>query len=69
LLEAHRRAEAEGFIGTDTASVVERAGHVIRVLEGDYDNVKITTSDDLVLAEQVATWRVHVTPEQGMHHV
>jgi 2-C-methyl-D-erythritol 4-phosphate cytidylyltransferase len=42
---------------------------VIRVLEGDYDNVKITTSDDLVLAEQVATWRVHVTPEQGMHHV
>ena len=69
LLEAHRRAEAEGFIGTDTASVVERTGHVIRVLEGDYDNVKITTSDDLVLAEQVATWRVHVTPEQGMHHV
>lgn len=69
LLAAHRKAEAEGFVGTDTASVVERSGHVVRVLEGDYDNVKITTSDDLVLAEQIASWRVHVTREQGMLHV
>ncbi len=69
LLAAHRRAEAEGFIGTDTASVVERTGHVVRVVPGRYDNIKLTTSDDLVLAEQIATWQVHVTPEQGMLHV
>jgi 2-C-methyl-D-erythritol 4-phosphate cytidylyltransferase len=57
LLEAHRRAAAEGFEGTDTASVVERAGHVVRVVEGSYDNVKITTADDLPLAEEILARR------------
>lgn len=36
---------------TDDASVAERAGHVISLFEGSYDNIKITTHEDLVVAE------------------
>jgi 2-C-methyl-D-erythritol 4-phosphate cytidylyltransferase len=36
---------------TDDASVAERAGHVISLFEGSYDNIKITTQEDLVVAE------------------
>lgn len=54
VLEAHRRAEREGFKGSDTSAVVERAGHPVVILEGSHDNIKITTSDDLIRAEQIA---------------
>jgi 2-C-methyl-D-erythritol 4-phosphate cytidylyltransferase len=67
LLDAHRRAAREGFEGTDTASVVERAGHPVQVVEGSYDNVKITTAEDLPLAEEIArrqgAGRRFLTPE------
>jgi len=57
LLEAHRRAVADGFEGTDTASVVERVGHPVRVVEGSYDNLKVTIAADLPLAEEIARCR------------
>jgi 2-C-methyl-D-erythritol 4-phosphate cytidylyltransferase len=36
---------------TDDASVAERAGHAISLFEGSYENIKITTAEDLVIAE------------------
>ncbi len=36
---------------TDDASVAERAGHKISLFEGSYENIKITTPEDLVVAE------------------
>lgn len=36
---------------TDDASVAERAGQVISLFEGSYRNIKITTEEDLVIAE------------------
>jgi 2-C-methyl-D-erythritol 4-phosphate cytidylyltransferase len=57
LLEAHRRAAAAGFVGTDTASVVEHAGHAVRIVEGSYDNIKITTAEDLPLAAEILARR------------
>ncbi len=54
LLEAHNRAARQGFVGTDTASVVEWAGGDVLVIEGEPDNIKITTRDDLVRAKQIA---------------
>lgn len=53
--EAHLAAEREGFMGTDDASLVERRGGRIRVVRGDYRNIKITTPEDLVLAEAFLT--------------
>jgi 2-C-methyl-D-erythritol 4-phosphate cytidylyltransferase len=52
LLELHRRAEDEGFLGTDDASLFEHfeAGSVVGI-EGEMFNLKLTTPDDLRLAE------------------
>lgn len=44
-------AEADGFMGTDEASLVERSGHEVAVVMGSPKNIKITTPADLELAE------------------
>lgn len=54
LLEAHNKAARQGFVGTDTASVIEWAGGDVAVIDGEPDNIKITTPDDLVRAERIA---------------
>ncbi len=48
---AHEIAAAEGFLGTDDAMLVERLGKEVRIVMGDYRNIKITTPEDLILAE------------------
>lgn len=57
LLEAHNKAARQGFIGTDTASVIEWAGGDVRLVEGESDNIKITSPDDLPRAEEIAANR------------
>ena len=53
LLEAHLRAMEEGFTGTDDAMLVERLGHPVKIVKGNYENIKITTPEDLILAESI----------------
>lgn len=53
LRAAHERAREENYIGTDDAELVERAGYVVRVLEGASENIKITTAEDLDVAERI----------------
>jgi 2-C-methyl-D-erythritol 4-phosphate cytidylyltransferase len=48
---AHCKAETDSFTGTDDASLLERSGGSVRIVRGDYRNIKITTPEDLVLAE------------------
>lgn len=42
---------------TDDASVAERSGHIISLFEGSYDNIKITTPEDLIVAEALLNAR------------
>jgi 2-C-methyl-D-erythritol 4-phosphate cytidylyltransferase/2-C-methyl-D-erythritol 2,4-cyclodiphosphate synthase len=53
LARAHEQAVAEGFLGTDDAMLAERIGVKVRIAEGDYRNVKVTTPEDLGLAERL----------------
>jgi 2-C-methyl-D-erythritol 4-phosphate cytidylyltransferase len=48
---AHESANLEGFMGTDDAMLIERLGHKIRIIPGSRLNMKITTPEDLALAE------------------
>lgn len=48
--EAHRRAHASGYLGTDDASLIEWCGWPVAVLAGHPHNLKITTPADLALA-------------------
>jgi len=51
LSKAFAAAAADGFMGTDEASLVERSGHEVAVVMGSHRNIKITTPADLELAE------------------
>lgn len=53
LKKAHECALKQGFIGTDDSILVERFGHKVAVVKGSYDNIKITTPEDLVLGEAI----------------
>jgi 2-C-methyl-D-erythritol 4-phosphate cytidylyltransferase len=57
---AFKKAAEEGFLGTDESSLVERAGFGIRVVEGSYENIKITTPEDMAFAECVLKKRLGV---------
>lgn len=49
-----RDALALGDDATDEAALAERAGHTVRLVEGEWSNIKITTPDDLPMAETLA---------------
>jgi 2-C-methyl-D-erythritol 4-phosphate cytidylyltransferase len=51
LQRAFAEANADGFVGTDEASLVERAGIPVAVVHGSQVNLKITQPGDLELAE------------------
>jgi 2-C-methyl-D-erythritol 4-phosphate cytidylyltransferase len=51
IMAAHEIAAAERYLGTDDASLVEWMGKDVHIVLGDYRNIKITTPEDLVLAE------------------
>jgi 2-C-methyl-D-erythritol 4-phosphate cytidylyltransferase len=47
---AHQAAAADGFDGTDDASLVERIGVAVRIIPGDDRNMKVTTAHDVAVA-------------------
>ncbi len=53
LKDAYRRAGEGNYYGTDDASLVERAGYPVVIVPGDSRNIKITTREDLALAEHI----------------
>ncbi len=53
LVEALNAALKRGDAPTDEAAVMASAGHVVRVVEGRSDNIKITRPEDLALAEAI----------------
>lgn len=48
---AYAQAEKDGFMGTDDSSLAERTGVKVKLVEGHYSNIKITTKEDLIFAE------------------
>ena len=56
---AYQRAQQEGFLGTDDASLVERLNIAVKVVEGEYTNLKVTTPEDLKIIESLLNDQVH----------
>jgi len=50
LMQAHRAIRERGVVVTDDAALVERAGGMVKVVRGSYENLKITSEEDLPLA-------------------
>ncbi|MGE7604708.1 2-C-methyl-D-erythritol 4-phosphate cytidylyltransferase [Peribacillus sp. NPDC097675] len=53
LINAHEKAEAASFLGTDDSSLLERINEQVVIIEGNYDNIKITTQEDLYFADAI----------------
>jgi 2-C-methyl-D-erythritol 4-phosphate cytidylyltransferase len=69
LLRALDAAERDGYRGTDDSSLAERLGEPVAVVEGSYDNIKITTPGDFAAAEGViARLGLRPPPAAGAPH-
>ncbi len=53
IIQAHKKALAEGYLSTDDSELVERMDHEVVIVEGDSLNIKITGPDDLIIADAI----------------
>lgn len=53
IADAHKKAIEEGFEPTDDCALLERYGGRIKITEGSYDNIKLTTPEDIAVAERI----------------
>lgn len=53
IVKGYEKAIEEDFHGTDDSSIVERIGQDVKMIMGSYENIKITTPEDLLLAESL----------------
>lgn len=57
LRQAFDQAIREQFYSTDESALVEAAGFRVKIVPGDYDNIKITSPEDLIIAEAILSRR------------
>ena len=69
--EAHERFKdgREGVRATDDAMLAEWMGHTVRLTEGDVENIKLTTPEDMLLAQQVLYRRGQAKEERTMMRI
>ncbi|OWZ84557.1 2-C-methyl-D-erythritol 4-phosphate cytidylyltransferase [Natranaerobius trueperi] len=53
IIKAYENAFKKRMIGTDDSYLVEMLGHNVDVVQGDYQNIKITTPEDLIVAKEI----------------
>ncbi len=53
LVRAYEQAFDEGYYGTDDCSLVEKTGRKVQLIRGSYNNIKITTPEDLIFADAI----------------
>lgn len=53
IIKSYEKAFKCGIFGTDDAALVENAGFPVKIVEGSYENIKITTPDDLIVGEKI----------------
>ena len=58
ILEAAHAAAQDGFMGTDEAMLVERLNLPVQIIESTYENVKMTTPDDLIYGKAILESRL-----------
>jgi 2-C-methyl-D-erythritol 4-phosphate cytidylyltransferase len=53
IVAAHAKAERDGYLATDDSALVERMGVVVHTVMGSYENIKVTTLEDIILCEEI----------------
>lgn len=65
ILAAYAKAGADGYYGTDDASLVERAGVPVRMIPGDTDNIKVTRPEDMARGESILSLKASPPSGEG----
>jgi 2-C-methyl-D-erythritol 4-phosphate cytidylyltransferase / 2-C-methyl-D-erythritol 2,4-cyclodiphosphate synthase len=66
LKEAYSAAYNEKYYGTDDASLVERIGKKVKMVEGSYENIKITTKEDMLIADALIKKGSKISMRSGL---
>lgn len=66
LKKGYELAAEEGIVGTDDSSLVEKTGHPIKMIMGSYDNIKITTPEDLIVADSILKDKDSILSRSGI---
>ncbi|HZK00008.1 MAG TPA: 2-C-methyl-D-erythritol 4-phosphate cytidylyltransferase [Tissierellaceae bacterium] len=66
--KGYEYAMNEGIVGTDDSSLVEKMGYDIKMIMGSYDNIKITTPEDLVIAESLSKDMGNILSKRGIFY-
>lgn len=53
ILDLHKRALAGGFSATDDCMIAEHYGQRVKISAGSYDNIKLTTPEDMIIGEEI----------------
>ena len=64
--KGYEYAMNEGIVATDDSSLVEKMGYDIKMIMGSYDNIKITTPEDLIIAESLSKDKDNVLSRRGI---
>lgn len=57
LKDAYKNAEEKGIVGTDDSFLVEQNNVKVKIIKGSYNNIKITTPEDLIYAQEILSSR------------
>jgi 2-C-methyl-D-erythritol 4-phosphate cytidylyltransferase/2-C-methyl-D-erythritol 2,4-cyclodiphosphate synthase len=69
LMRAHEKAQADGYIGTDECSLVERMGVPIAFVAADAHNIKVTTPQDIAIGRHIVGERIRVGTGYDVHRL
>ncbi|MBB6455211.1 2-C-methyl-D-erythritol 4-phosphate cytidylyltransferase/2-C-methyl-D-erythritol 4-phosphate cytidylyltransferase/2-C-methyl-D-erythritol 2,4-cyclodiphosphate synthase [Salirhabdus euzebyi] len=69
IMDAHEKAKQRGYNGTDDASLVEEYGYPLDIVEGSYDNFKLTTQEDVKRAEILLAQKNHREVENTLMRI
>lgn len=58
IISAHERARAEGVEATDDCALAERMGVKVKITEGSYENIKLTTPEDMIIGGEILRRRI-----------
>ena len=53
ILDMHQKALDENFVATDDCMIAEHYGVKIKISDGSYDNIKLTTPEDMIIGERI----------------
>lgn len=60
IVAAHKKAKTDNYTATDDSALAARLGCDVHIAEGSYDNIKITTPEDMILARGIINKRKQV---------